>query len=176
MKRIETVKLFLALAALASLGACAAADRSFEEPSYYVMRHLQKADGSDPGLTEAGRRNAAYLPAMPAFSRSPPRAIYASATRRARETAQPAADRFGIPIRDYDPRDTPALIARVKKERGPVLIVGHSNTVPAIVEALGGGSIGPLGEDDYGMLYTLYPGKSFAARSLVDPEAPTHVD
>jgi broad specificity phosphatase PhoE len=176
MKRIETVKLFLALAASASLAACAAGEDRWGEPSFYVMRHLQKEQGADPALSEAGRRNAAYLPTMPVFSNSPPRAIYASATRRARETAEPAAERFGVPIREYDPRDTPALIARVRKERGPVLIVGHSNTVPAIVEALGGGPIGPLGEEDYGMLYTLYPGKAWAIRSLVDPASPTHID
>jgi hypothetical protein len=36
-----------------------------------------------------------------------------------------------------------------------VLIVGHSNTVPEIVQALGGPAVGPIGESDYGMVFRL---------------------
>ncbi len=135
--------MFTMLAA-AMLAACAS-------PSFYVMRHLQKAEGPDPALSEVGRQKAQNLPYVIDDPR--PRAIYVSATRRARETAAVAAENFGITPQEYDPRDTPALLARVRRERGPVLIVGHSNTVPDIVAALGGGQIGPIGENDYGLIY-----------------------
>jgi phosphohistidine phosphatase SixA len=165
MKRIEAVKPFPALCAilLAALAACATAA---PEPraDYYVMRHLQKAQGADPGLTEEGGRNAVALADL--LAEAPPRAVYVSTTRRARETARPAAERFKAPVREYDPADTPGLIARVKAERGPVLIVGHSNTVPAIVEALGGGTVAPIGEGDYGIVYAVIPGKPTRQRVI----------
>jgi phosphohistidine phosphatase SixA len=161
------MKLFHTCAALllAALTACATVEPEPASPSYYVMRHLQKAEGPDPGLTEEGRRNADTLATL--IADAPPRAVYASTTRRARETAEPVARRFGVPVREYDPADRPGLIARVKAEKGPVLIVGHSNTVPAIVEALGGSPIGEIGEKDYGTLFTLRRGSSFVHRQRV---------
>lgn len=155
----------LLLGLIAAVAACASVAAE-PEPTYYVVRHLQKADGQDPPLTETGRRNAQRLADL--LQSAPPAAIYASATRRARETAQPAAQRFGLDIREYDPRDTSALIARVRAEPGPVLIVGHSNTVPAIVEALEGHRIGDIAEDEYGILYRLSGTGSSPIRIAVD--------
>ena len=154
------------LAAILALAGCGLVNRSWE-PGFYVMRHLQKAEGPDPGLSEIGRRNAEYLADM--FDRDPPRTIYASTTRRARETARPVAERLGLPIKEYDPSDTPGLIARVRADRKPVLIVGHSNTVPAIVAALGG-RIGELGENDYGMLYVIAQGRPGVIRRCIGPD------
>jgi broad specificity phosphatase PhoE len=120
------------------------------------MRHLQKADGADPGLSEEGRKGAERLVAV--LASDPPAAIYVSATRRARETAAPLAAKLGLTEKEYDPRDTPGLVARVKAETGTVLIVGHSNTVPDIVQALGGKRPAPLLDSDYGGIWHVGPG------------------
>jgi phosphohistidine phosphatase SixA len=100
--------LFRPLAALLLLLASACATRASDPsaPSYYVMRHLQKAEGQDPPLSEEGAGNAKRL--VFRFDGDRPTAIYASATRRARETAAPLAARLGLPVKEYDPRDTPA--------------------------------------------------------------------
>ena len=148
---MATLRLMLLGLLAAAVAACASVAAEPRPTHFYVIRHLQKAEGQDPGLTAAGRRNAEILAGL--LEQAPPSAIYASATRRARETAQPAAARYGLTLKEYDPRDTPGLIARVRAEPGTVLIVGHSNTVPAIVGALGGGRIGEIGENDYGILY-----------------------
>lgn len=136
---------------LAALAACATVEPEPASPSYYVMRHLQKGEGPDPGLTEEGRRNAERLVTL--LAGDPPAAIYASATRRAQETAAPIAAKLGLATKTYDPRDTGGLIASVKAESGTVLIVGHSNTVPEIVEKLGGARPAPLAETDYGSVW-----------------------
>jgi broad specificity phosphatase PhoE len=148
--------LFRPLAALLlfALAACATAPTVPATPSYYVMRHLQKAEGPDPGLTDEGRANARRLIAF--FAADPPRAIYVSTTRRARDTAAPLAAKLRVRIRRYDPADAPRLIARVMKERGPVLIVGHSNTVPEIVARLGGERPPALAETDFGDVWHLW--------------------
>ena len=145
--------LFRPLAALLllALAACATTAEEPAPPSYYVMRHLQKAEGQDPGLSEAGQRNAERLAAW--FAEDPPAAIYVSTTRRARETAGPLAAQLGLTPKEYDPRDTPGLVARAKAEAGTVLIVGHSNTVPEIVAQLGGARPADLAETDFGDIF-----------------------
>jgi phosphohistidine phosphatase SixA len=138
---------------LAALAACATVEREPASPSYYVMRHLQKADGTDPGLTEEGRRHAERLVTL--LAGDPPAAVYASSTRRAQETAAPIAGRLGLATKSYDPRDIDGLVGRVKAEPGTVLVVGHSNTVPDIVEKLGGVRPAPLAETDYGDVWRI---------------------
>jgi broad specificity phosphatase PhoE len=145
--------LFRPLAALLLLAAAACASTPDEPaaPSWYVMRHLQKAEGSDPALSAQGHANARRL--IDFFAAAPPGAIYVSTTRRALETAGPLAAKLGVTVKEYDPRDTPGLIARVKAEAGTVLVVGHSNTVPEIVAQLGGARPADLAETDYGDIF-----------------------
>jgi broad specificity phosphatase PhoE len=145
--------LFRPLAALLAiaLAGCATTPARPAAPGWYVMRHLQKADGPDPGLSETGRANAERLFAW--FAKDLPSAIYVSATKRARETAAPLAARLGLTPREYDPRDTAGLVARARAEAGTVLIVGHSNTVPEIVAGLGGARPADLGEGDFGDIF-----------------------
>jgi broad specificity phosphatase PhoE len=145
----------LAAAVLLVLAACATPQPDQgPRPNVYVMRHLQKAAGQDPGLTEEGQRYAVRL--ADRLAQDPPAAIYVSTTRRAQETAAVLAGRLGITPKTYDPSNTPAMIERVDAEAGTVLIVGHSNTVPDIVEQLGGARPAPLQEDDYGQVWRVY--------------------
>jgi phosphohistidine phosphatase SixA len=155
LKRIETVKLFLALLAfVAGLAGCATTEaQTAAAPTVYVMRHLQKAEGPDPALSAEGRSNAERLAVR--LAREKVSAIYVSTTRRARETAAPLAQRTRIAVKEYDPANTAALVERVTAERGTVLVVGHSNTVPEIVERLGGTRPAPLADTDYGDLFRL---------------------
>src|SRR4051812_38860732 len=89
---------FLAAALLVILTACATAPApQAPHPNYYVMRHLQKAAGQDPGLPSKGQANAARLAGL--LAGDPPSAIYVSTTRRARETAAPLAARLGLMTR-----------------------------------------------------------------------------
>jgi broad specificity phosphatase PhoE len=145
--------LFRPLAALLVLAAaaCATTAPGPAQPSWYVMRHLQKAQGQDPALSAEGASKAERLASW--FAVDPPAAIYVSTTRRARETAAPVAARLGVSVKEYDPRDTPGLVARVKAEAGTVLVVGHSNTVPEIVAQLGGARPADLAETDYGDIF-----------------------
>jgi phosphohistidine phosphatase SixA len=148
--------LFRPLAALMllALAACSTTPPPPRGPSFYVMRHLQKAEGEDPTLSAEGRANARRLIGF--FVADPPRVVYVSTTRRAGETAAPLAKKVRAKVRRYDPGDTNGLVARVLTERGPVLVVGHSNTVPEIVEKLGGERPAPLAETDYGDIWHLW--------------------
>ena len=160
----------LAAFMLVAVGACATASAADEpvRPNYYVMRHLQKAAGDDPGLTEEGQRNAARLADL--LADDPPSSIYVSSSRRARETAAVLASRLNLTPRSYDPRDTPALVAAVTAETGTVLIVGHSNTVPEIVERLGGTRPADLSESDFGDVWRVFGPDRRVERLRVDAD------
>lgn len=148
----------LALAAGAALAVPA------PQPEVYVMRHLQKEAGADPGLSPEGQRNAMRLAEW--FGKAPPRAIYVSTTRRARETAAPLAAKLHLAPKDYAPADVAGLVARVRQERGPVLVVGHSNTVPEIVAALGGARPAAIPDDSFGDIWRVRPGRAVEKKSL----------
>ena len=144
----------LAVLLLTALAACAYIAPIQPPSTFYVMRHLHTPEGAtDPDLTQEGQGMAQLL--ADRFPGEPPATIFVSTTKRAQQTAAPLAARLGITLILYDPRDTPALIAEALKEPPPVLIVGHSNTVPDIVAALGGERPAPLVHEDFGDLWTI---------------------
>lgn len=154
----------LLLAALAMLPGGAAA-QSVDD--VYIMRHLeqQAGAGDDPGLSPAGKRQADRLAS---WFRDRPRAVFASTTRRAMETASPLARRLGVPLETYDAADPERLIDRVKRTRGVVLIVGHSNTVPDLIRRMG--AVGPreIPHSRYGQIWRV-PRRGGVATELALP-------
>ena len=155
------------------LAACATAppvslDARDDEATFVVVRHAEKAaDGSaDPALAPAGVERARALARM--LAAAPLVAAYATPFRRTQLTAQPAAGLHGIPVTLYDAaRPSPDFAASLLKtySRGAVLVVGHSNTAPAIASALCGCAVAPLGEDDYDAIYVVHL-RSDGSRSL----------
>lgn len=155
---MNRLRLILAALLCALIGnAAAAADP--QGPTVYVIRHLNTPEGErDPDLTDAGKATAEHL--VHWMHGKPLTAIYVSDYKRTRQTAAPLAAERGITVKTYNPADTPALIALVRSETGPVLIVGHSNTVPDIVEQLGGTRPAPLAHPDFGDVWTVAGGKT----------------
>jgi len=153
---------FVQVSLLAMLGATALYAQA--QPTVVVLvRHAEKATApaSDPPLTEAGVARAKALAA--ALADAHVDAVIATPTVRTRETARAVADPRGLTI------ETVALGAReahvgavadaVRKHAGQtVLVVGHSNTIPAIITALGGPKMADLCDEQYSMIYTLVLG------------------
>ena len=153
------MKLLGLLAALAATLAACATPAPPAEPVYFVMRHLHTPAGEhDPDLTAEGQRHAALLANW--FGEEALEAVYVSSYQRSRQTAAPLAARLGLTPVVYDPRDTPGLLARVRQGPFPALIVGHSNTVPDIIEQLGGERPGPLAHEDFGHIWRVARGTS----------------
>jgi phosphohistidine phosphatase SixA len=124
----------------------------------FVIRHLQKADGADPALTAEGSAGATALAGM--LADKTVKAIYATQTRRAMETAAPLAARLGLSVTPYDPGKPDALVKDAAAVEGAILIVGHSNTVPGLVAGFGGARPAPIGDDEFGTLYVVHPGSN----------------
>ena len=148
---------FLLVLLIGALAACVTAPAATPpQPVYYVMRHLNTPAGDrDPDLTEEGRRQAALLADW--FGGERPAAIYVSSFKRAQQTAAPLALRLGLTPIVYDPADTPGLLARLRAGPWPVLVVGHSNTVPEIIAGLGGSAPAPLSHEDFGDIWRIGP-------------------
>lgn len=125
-----------------------------------VVRHAEKAqdDPRDPSLSALGQARAQAL-----AERMRPlhlAAIYATPYLRTRQTAEPTAEaqRLEVSVREFASRDPDQDAQALREEllrdhRGEaVLVVGHSNTVPAIVEALTGQAAEPMPESEYDRL------------------------
>ena len=109
-----------------------------------VVRHAEKAtgQGDDPHLSDAGERRAEAL--AHALENAGVSAVITTQWRRTAETALPTAREAGatpevVPVVwDSIHRSAADVAAAVRRHPGEVvLVVGHSNTVPDIVAALG---------------------------------------
>jgi len=130
------------------------------------MRHLQTPAGvNDPDLTSEGQRVALLLRKW--FKRGKPAVIYVSSTKRAQQTGEPLARSLRVTPKLYNPTDTPALITALLGETEIVLVVGHSNTVPDIIERLGGQRPAPLVHEDFGDIWRISRSTRVTERSKI---------
>jgi len=122
----------------------------------FVVRHAEKeAEGDDPPLSAAGRARAERLAMILADVRLA--ACLATEYRRTRETVEPAARTAGVAVESIAARDLPALLVRLESlpEGSAALVAGHSNTVPALLAALGAPEAITIGEGSFGELFAL---------------------
>jgi phosphohistidine phosphatase SixA len=99
------------------------------------------------------------------------KAIYTSQYLRARQTAEPLAKQFGITSEVVEVRMNPSNPREISKQSyedvakkiydhagEAALVVGHSNTVPEMIKALGGDMVPAIDEKDYDDLFivTIY--------------------
>jgi 2,3-bisphosphoglycerate-dependent phosphoglycerate mutase len=124
------------------------------------VRHAEKLQvkGSDPELSAAGRQRAAELARqlVDADVVAGIDAIYSTPYRRTEETAQPLAIALNVPINSYDAANTETIIDEIVKEhKGKiVLVVGHRNTVPAMIGNMGASKKVPdIDENEYDNIY-----------------------
>ena len=112
--------------------------------SFYFIRHAEKDTSNpadrDPDLVMEGVLRAARWSSI--FNRIDFDIIYSTDYKRTRNTALPIAEQKKLPLTFYSPNGFDS-VDFVKNNFGKtVLIVGHSNTVPAMVNAL-------IGEKQY---------------------------
>ncbi len=154
------------MAAFASIAGCATSHVATSDApaasqatlAFVLVRHAEKAtdDPKDPSLSDVGRARAERLSAS--FDAVPVTAVYATGYRRTQATAQPTADAHDLPVLAYDagmPADAFAAKLLASHASGTVLVVGHSNTVPAIASTLCGCTVAPMREDEFDRRITI---------------------
>ncbi len=152
-----------ALAAFLAVMASGAIAQSARPPVVYVVRHFDTPAGErDPDLTAVGAARAAALVRW--FAKKPLHAIYVTPFKRTAQTVAPLAAARGLTPIVYGPAPSADFLASLKTMREPILIVGHSNTVPDIIAALGGTRPAPLAHPDFGDVWTIEGGRTTTAK------------
>jgi len=124
------------------------------------VRHAEKAllPEGDPALSPAGERRVAELTRqlVDADVVAGIDAVYSTPFRRTEETVRPVAEALGLTVHSYDPTNTEEIMERIVKEhKGKIiLVVGHSNTVPALIGNMGASKKVPdIAENEYDNIY-----------------------
>jgi broad specificity phosphatase PhoE len=153
------------IAALAGAQAVAQPATAPPAPAVFLVRHAERADAtsggtmmmaSDPDLSEAGHARAARLAAM--LRDAGITGIFTTEYKRTRQTAEPLARRLGIEPVAIPAKDVAALLEKLKGASGNVLVVGHSNSVPGVIEALGVTGPIAIADDEFDNLFIVTPG------------------
>lgn len=132
----------------------------------YVTRHYDTPAGArDPDLTAIGLARAQALAKW--FKGKKLAAIYITGFKRTQQTAAPLAAEHKLTPIVYGPAPSPEFLAQLKAIDGPVLVVGHSNTVPDIVAGVGGDRPGEIAHPDFGGLWTVSNG--LTSHTRIDP-------
>lgn len=126
-----------------------------------LVRHAEKAvvPGDDPPLSPEGEARALAL--RDALRDAGVTVALVTRYRRTGDTALPLAQKAGVPMEKVEiganvERHARRVADAVSRHAGrTVLVVGHSNTLPAIIAALGGGAVGPIRDNEYDDLFVL---------------------
>jgi broad specificity phosphatase PhoE len=139
-----------------------------------VVRHAEKAqdDPRDPSLSPEGELRAKALAS--ALASAEVAAVYATEFKRTRTTGEPVAKLFHLTVeaRPLGSGEVPAYARELAREifakhaGKTVVVVGHSNTVPQIVEALSGRAVEPFTDPQYDRLFVVLRPESGAARLI----------
>lgn len=138
----------------------------------WLVRHAERADAGmddqpDPDLSDIGRARAEELARF--LGEAGITVIHSTPFRRTMQTAMPLAQALGLEIQSYDPRDASSMEAfhELVRTPGRHLVVGHSNTTPALVAELGGDPVSEIAVEEYDRIYLLQLGSDGSVESTL---------
>jgi len=128
------------------------------QPVVVIVRHGEKAanGGSDPDLSSAGYARADALARI--LKDSGITAIFTTEFKRTQETAAPTATSAHVAPTVVAAKDTAALVAKLRQLSGNALVVGHGDTIPNIIKALGINNTVNIPDADYSELFIVILG------------------
>jgi broad specificity phosphatase PhoE len=136
----------------------AAARPAGAQEAIYVVRHAERADQSaDSPLSTEGIGRSYRL--RDTLRDAGITRIFTSELRRTIETAAPLAAASHLTPQAVPDADSLAAKLAASGPRDRVLVVGHSNTVPALLRALHVEAPIAIADDDYDNLFIVVPQK-----------------
>jgi broad specificity phosphatase PhoE len=145
-----------------------------------LVRHGEKAlePPSDPPLSAAGQQRARDL--ARALTDAKVGTIITTQFERTRKTAEPTAVELKITpevVQAGGAAHARAVADQIMKHAGgTVLVVGHSNTIPAIVGALGAPQPKELCDSEYDQVFTVVLGDAGPPRLIRSRYGAANVD
>lgn len=134
---------------------------AWAQTTVFVVRHAERADqaaggamsATDPDLSAAGRARAESLAAL--LKDAGVTTIFVTQYKRTQQTAEPLARALGLTPVAVGSRDLDALAQKVRAASANVLVVGHSNSVPNLLKALGIETAIEIAETEYDNLFVV---------------------
>ncbi len=123
--------------------------------TFIVLRHAETTGGgTNPNLSTEGLARAEELKRI--LANVPLAAVFSSNYNRTKQTAQPTADDKLLTVNIYDPLNQSPLVDNwLSTYRGKtVLVLGHSNTAPALLNLfVGSNQYANLPDSEYDNLF-----------------------
>jgi broad specificity phosphatase PhoE len=150
------------LHALVVLALLVGVSQAEAQKAIFVVRHAEKVDeSSDAALSAEGKARAQRLARH--LEAAGVSAVYATRFRRTVDTAEPLATRVGLRVNSVALEASElAELLRTKHANDVVLVVGHSNTVPAILAQLGHTEKVAIAAEQFDDLFVVTPRPSGA--------------
>ena len=140
----------------------------FKPTTVFLVRHAERADAprEDPPLLETGTARAQSLARI--LAKSGIKAIYTSQYLRTKATGEPLAKQLGIEVvsislktsaanpRQVTPESIKEITDKIFQRPGEnALVIGHSNSVPDVIKALGGDVVPTVDEKEFNDLFVV---------------------
>ena len=140
----------------------------------YLVRHAEKVDTSRTSdLTEAGKERARSFAKL--LENSSLTHVYSTPFVRTKNTAAPTAAMHKIQIEEYDADKAKGFADKLRTLSGTILVVGHSNTIPELVNLLTGEKFDDLDERVYDKVYIVeFVDQVYSSLKIIhtDPRTP----
>jgi broad specificity phosphatase PhoE len=126
-------------------------------PVIFIVRHAEKAStgGKDPELSVQGQKRADALANI--LKDSQITAVFVTEFKRTQETAAPTARAAHVSPTVIPANDIGLLVEKLRALNSNALVVGHGNTIPDLLKALGMSTPISISEDDYGEIFAVVP-------------------
>ena len=124
-------------------------------PVVFIVRHAEKAStsGKDPDLSVEGQKRADALAHI--LKDSQITSIFVTEFKRTQQTAAPTAKAARVTPTVVPANDIGGLVEKLRALNGNALVVGHGNTIPDLLKALGITTAVSIPEDDYTEIFAV---------------------
>ena len=152
---MKNFRIIVALVLFALPSMVAYGQDSEEMFTLYLVRHAEKEleseDPKNPPLTPCGEQRAASLEVL--LAEVSLDAVYSTDYLRTRGTAEPVARNKGLEKSLYDSKKLEDFARMLLDRKEDALVVGHSNSTPALAGLLTGQQLEGMDESIYNRVY-----------------------
>ena len=151
---LKSVERPLRLAILLVLGLASITARAEDGETIYLVRHAEKiSDAPDALLNSVGHERANCLARTLADAHI--QAIFTTQVQRTQQTARPLAKKLGLQSVVTTANDIMTLAGKIKEKHGNILVIGHSDTLPELIETLSSQNV-DIAKAAYDQLFLLH--------------------